>query len=113
MIKVIIERHSDRSFSLLEMEGHAGFDERGKDIVCAGVSAVVFGTLEAINQMTKMKELDVKTDKQKGRIKVEFPFFFSRKTDKITTQNLLEGMLISLRKIEDTYGQYIEIKEEE
>jgi uncharacterized protein len=110
MIKVVIERHLDQTFSLLEMEGHAGFDERGKDIVCAGVSAVVFGTLESIEKLSMVKLAPI-TNAKEGSLEVKFPVFFQRKADKLTVQTLLEGLLISLRKIEETYGQYIEVRE--
>lgn len=31
----------DNEYMGIRVEGHAGYDERGKDIVCAGVSALV------------------------------------------------------------------------
>ena len=34
-----------------ELEGHALFDINGKDIVCAGVSAILIGGINAINEM--------------------------------------------------------------
>jgi len=33
-------------------EGHAGYDDSGKDIVCAAVSALVFTTIYAIKDLT-------------------------------------------------------------
>ncbi len=43
MIRVCVRRHEDG----LEISatGHAGYAERGRDIVCAGVSALLFGYL--------------------------------------------------------------------
>ncbi len=43
MIRITAKRHSDG----LEISavGHAGFAERGQDIVCAGASALLFGFL--------------------------------------------------------------------
>lgn len=110
MIKVVVERYLNQSFSLLEMEGHAGYDERGKDIVCAGVSAVVFGTLEAIEKLTRIKLTPI-TDAKDGLLEVKFPVFIQPKYDRVTMDILLEGMLISLKKIEETYGEFIEVKE--
>ena len=37
------------------MTGHAEFDERGQDFVCAGASAVAFGTVNAIVRMTRYR----------------------------------------------------------
>lgn len=36
-----------------QSEGHAGYDESGKDIVCAAVSALVFTTINAVKDLTQ------------------------------------------------------------
>lgn len=36
-----------------QSEGHAGYDESGKDIVCAAVSVLVFTTINAIKDLTQ------------------------------------------------------------
>lgn len=43
MIQIDYRRDGDRH--QLTVEGHAGQDERGRDIVCAGVSALSFALL--------------------------------------------------------------------
>ena len=35
----------------MEATGHAGYAEKGKDIVCAGVSALLFTVEDCLNQM--------------------------------------------------------------
>lgn len=42
MIKVVIKKHNDSIVSV-EVKGHAGSAEYGKDLVCAGVSSVTVG----------------------------------------------------------------------
>ncbi|MCR5230567.1 MAG: ribosomal-processing cysteine protease Prp [Solobacterium sp.] len=42
--------HSGR-IQTLSVSGHAGSDEYGKDLVCAAVSAVVFGLANALDEM--------------------------------------------------------------
>ena len=42
MIKVEIKDN------LITIKGHAGYDDKGKDIVCASVSSIVITTINAI-----------------------------------------------------------------
>lgn len=39
----------------ITVEGHAGYAEIGKDIVCAGVSALVQSLIDSINSLTEDK----------------------------------------------------------
>ena len=36
----------------IEMNGHSGYAENGKDIVCAGVSSLVYAALNSFNWVT-------------------------------------------------------------
>ena len=47
MIKVNIEKNNAKITSL-KVSGHSNYDEKGKDIVCAGVSAVVVGGINSL-----------------------------------------------------------------
>jgi uncharacterized protein YsxB (DUF464 family) len=85
------------------MSGHALFDDPGKDIVCAGASAVVVGSLNAMEQLTGISM--VIKDFEKGIISFEVPN--TSENEKI--QFLLEGMLVSLQTIERDYRDYIKI----
>ena len=49
------------------IEGHAGFAKRGKDIVCAAVSALVMNTMNSIHSFTS-DVFDYKEDEKKGMI---------------------------------------------
>lgn len=42
-----------------EVEGHANFDQYGKDIVCAGISAIVFGSLNALDNLVNQAEIKI------------------------------------------------------
>ncbi|WP_327078082.1 ribosomal-processing cysteine protease Prp [Peribacillus frigoritolerans] len=42
---------SDGKIMSYRSEGHANYDVHGKDIVCAGVSAVTFGTFNSIEAL--------------------------------------------------------------
>lgn len=107
MIKITIHRTAS-GIQSFEMTGHANFAEHGKDLVCAGVSAVVFGSINAIESLCHV-QANIKLGRNGGFLTYALP-----KLDDETFQNaqlLLEGMMVSLKTIEMDYGKYIRIKE--
>lgn len=46
MIKVVITK--EKEISNIEIKGHAEYEEKGKDIVCASVSSILTTTVNAI-----------------------------------------------------------------
>ena len=50
MIKIVIKRdESTKIITSIEVKGHAGKDAYGKDLVCAAVSAIMTGGMNALN----------------------------------------------------------------
>jgi uncharacterized protein len=107
MIKVTITRNDNNKITAFEMSGHADFAKHGQDIVCAGASAVSFGTVNAIIALCgTMPKIEQSSDG--GYLRCEFPANVDSSTfEKI--QLLLEGMVVSLETIERDYGKYIKI----
>ncbi|MBB5180749.1 hypothetical protein HNQ44_002178 [Planomicrobium koreense] len=105
MIRVNVTETSNR-ISSFEMSGHADFAEHGQDLVCAGASAVSFGAVNAIMELTGI-EPKIKQSSS-GFLKVVFPAGLDEKTDE-QVQLLVRGMIVSLKTIEHDYGQYIKI----
>jgi len=88
------------------MNGHADFADRGKDLVCAGVSAVAFGSLNALMKLTGIEpEIE---QSEGGFLKCTLPGNLSEKEEE-QAQLLLEGMIVSLETIEQDYSQYIQL----
>ena len=71
MTKISIERQGDTYTVILE--GHAGFKEAGKDIVCAGISALactLINCLENLKEKERVEEFEyIEKD---GMLKVTF-----------------------------------------
>ena len=84
----------------LIVSGHANYDKYGKDIVCAGVSAIVTGGINAIE--SEIKNVEIINEENKLGIKV------INNNEKI--QIILNTMLIQLETIENSYKKYIKIK---
>ncbi|NUK30780.1 ribosomal-processing cysteine protease Prp [Parageobacillus sp. VR-IP] len=107
MIKVEIERTKEGKICAFTMKGHAHFAKHGQDIVCAGASAVSFGTVNAIEALTKIRP-HVSLGETGGYLRCELPEIEDAATAE-KVQLLLEAMLVSLQTIERDYGEYIRI----
>ncbi|TWT09026.1 ribosomal-processing cysteine protease Prp [Planomicrobium sp. CPCC 101079] len=105
MIQVTVKESSNR-ISSFEMSGHADYAEHGQDLVCAGASAVSFGAVNAIMELTKIEPVIEQADS--GFLKVAFPEGVDEKTDE-QVQLLVRAMIVSLKTIEQDYGKYIKI----
>jgi len=108
MIQVAIERlplnDHIRSF---KVKGHAMFADSGQDIVCAGVSAVTVGTVNAIEALLGF---EMQAQMKNGFLQAEAPGGLDgRKQEQL--QLLLESMVIMLQSIENSYSDYIQVKQ--
>lgn len=102
MIKVNIEKNNNKIVSL-EVSGHSNYDEKGKDIVCAGVSAVVVGGLNSLIIEDK-KALEYEC--REGYSKI-----FIKKIDNDNIQVILQVITTQLYTIEESYPKFIKIIE--
>lgn len=93
----------------VEIKGHAESGPYGYDLVCAGVSAVSFG---AINAAIKLSGITLKIDQhgEGGYLYVEIPENATSQQRNII-EHTLQVMLISLQTIEREYSQFVQIKE--
>ena len=103
MIKIKINKTNNK-YSSLNVSGHSNYDEHGKDIVCAGVSAVVIGGLNALTYEDKYKISSKVSD---GYVNVDV-----LDLDDDRLQLIMEVIVIQLKSIEEGYRKYIKICEE-
>lgn len=106
MITVKVSKKADYIHSFA-VSGHAESGPYGHDLVCSAVSAIVFGSINAVFSLTEMK-LNIDQG-DGGYIKVTIPSNATEAT-KEKTELLLRGMIVSLETVERDYGQYITIK---
>jgi uncharacterized protein YsxB (DUF464 family) len=109
MIQVNITRDNRKRIVSVIIKGHADAGPYGHDLVCAAVSAVSFGCFNAIEELCQY-EPDVETKDNGGFLRITLSSQLDDQTDQ-KVQLLLEGMLISLRTIEQSYEQYIMVTE--
>ncbi|MCZ8534992.1 ribosomal-processing cysteine protease Prp [Psychrobacillus psychrodurans] len=107
MIKVTITKDQSGYVHSFEMKGHADFAEHGKDLVCAGASAVSFGAVNAVIALTEITPI-IKQKGDGGYLYVEVPSI-SNLEKAAQIQLILEAMIVSLQTIEQDYAKYIKI----
>lgn len=100
--------HSDKKITSLEISGHAESGPYGHDLVCAGVSAVSFGLVNAVHELSDVK-LDIREEGGSGYLYIGVPMDLPDEQMK-EVQLLLQGMLVSLRTIEHEYGDFLQIE---
>jgi uncharacterized protein YsxB (DUF464 family) len=99
MIKINVLKSDNNKISKIIISGHAKYDESGKDIVCAAVSATVITTVNHILSLSKT--IDCIEDKVGLTIIVI--------KDNEVTYKLLNNMLSMLNELENDYPKYIKI----
>ncbi|WP_100373622.1 ribosomal-processing cysteine protease Prp [Bacillus sp. FJAT-45037] len=108
MITVLVKRNANQTIKSFTMSGHADSGPHGHDLVCAGASAISFGSVNAIAALCSV-ELDVDMEEEGGFLRCHVPTGLDDMTfEKV--QLLLEGMVVSLQSMAEEYSAYIEIK---
>jgi uncharacterized protein YsxB (DUF464 family) len=105
MINITINRTESEFIHSFIISGHAFFADRGKDIVCAGASAVSVGAINAVHALTGVTP---KIEQGDGFLRCVVPEKLSEDINE-KVQILLEGMIVSLLTIEEEYGKHIKI----
>ncbi len=89
------------------VSGHSGYAEKGQDIVCAAISAVVTMAEATINDVCGAKA-KVRVKEEDARITLTLP---ASCDEEETVQAVLAGMLVTLCNLRDDYPDYIEVME--
>ena len=97
----------DERITGFTVSGHSGYEESGKDIVCAYVSAVVTMAEATINDVCGAKA-KVRVKEEDARITLTLP---TSCDEEESVQAVLAGMLLYLCNLRDEYPEYIEVLE--
>ena len=85
-----------------EISGHSGSADKGEDLICAAVSAIVFGTCNALDELGSEADIEVSSNLVKitGR-------------DDPLTQTILNTMDIQLRTVQEGRETFVSIRKTE
>ena len=98
MIKVTIKQEGNEIKSL-SVTGHALYAKYNEDIVCAGVSAIVFGGINAME--------DYKDDIDIIQKENELGFIVNKSNPNL--QLIINTIIVQLKTIEESYSKNIKI----
>ena len=94
MIKIEIKDN------LITIKGHAGYDDKGKDIVCASVSSIVITTINGIIEINP-DAIDYSD--------LDNEIIIRKLKEDETVNKLLNNMILLLENLEKDYKDYIKI----
>lgn len=104
MIKVDVVKEN-QLIQEITISGHAESGPKGYDLVCAAVSSIATGTLNALDQIVAQDVQLELTEKPDAKIKIKV---LKNRDD---LQLLLKMMLIQLNTVQESQPKYIHIKE--
>ena len=108
MITVTFHKTRTGEYKDFVCSGHAGFDEYGKDIVCASVSVLVINTINSLEELAREK-IVVDSDEKSGRIYCRFEAPLQEKS-----KVLVDSLVLGISQIAGQYGEkYCKLKFEE
>ena len=102
MIKIQINKTNNKYTSLI-VSGHSNYDEHGKDIVCAGVSAIVTG---GINALAIENKNSISYEIKDGYVNLDV-----LDIENNNIQLIIDVIVVQLRTIEESYKKYVKIYE--
>jgi uncharacterized protein YsxB (DUF464 family) len=103
MIKVQISVN-DNNIKKINIKGHAGYDDYGKDIVCSSVSSITITTVNAILMFDKNY---ISYNEKKDN----FEIVINENND--ITNKLIQNMINLLTELSQDYPKNIKIEEED
>lgn len=104
MIQILVEYEINRIHKIT-ITGHANSGPKGQDLVCASVSSIATGALNAIDQIARDHAELVLREKPDSLIQIQV------KQDSQQLQDLLRMLVIQLKTLEIAQLNYIQIKE--
>ena len=103
MVSVIITKQGTE-YKQISLDGHAGDEEAGQNIVCAAVSVLAINTFNSIERFTD-DAFQVDASQDGGHMVMAFPEQLSDKSIL-----LLDSLLLGLDEIQKQYGdEYISL----
>jgi len=105
MLKVNVFRDEKNNIYSYRAFGHCGFDELGKDVVCAAASTLLQVSILGLNHYSSI-EPEVKIAERLLECTISKNIYVNR-----DIQAILETMVVGLKEIEKNYSKNIEVVE--
>ena len=108
MVGITVKRNALKLPVGFRSEGHAGFDDEGRDIICAAVSVLELNLANSVAEFTDAR-FSCQIDEEKG----SFDFLLADREDEKAAL-LLDSCLLGMEAIRQQYGSnYLQITDQE
>jgi hypothetical protein len=104
---ITVYRDKDRRVKGFQISGHSDYNPSGEDILCASVSALAINCINSIEAFTEDTPEILAVNEEEG-----FMHFRLKETSE-KSRLLLDSLVLGLKSIEGSYGNYIQILFEE
>ena len=98
MTEVIFIRDDAGLLCGFKSEGHTGYGDKGEDIVCAGISALVINAVNSLERLTEA-DLNVTSNEIEGLIECQVTGY-----EDDEAQLLLRSLVLGIENIRKRYG---------
>ncbi|HEY4531622.1 MAG TPA: ribosomal-processing cysteine protease Prp [Kurthia sp.] len=109
MITVEIHSNENRESYGFQISGHAYSGEHGRDLVCAGASAIAFGSVNAIGELVKITP-GIEQGEEGGFLSVIIDPNDLSPEQNVKLQTILQTMVTQFYTMVASYGDFIELK---
>lgn len=109
MVSVLINQNQYGEYVGFQCSGHAGFGEKGSDIVCAAVSVLTQTTMLALEQLVNLK-LFIEADPESGYLNCRWN---NCSETLIQSELLMKTMILGLNEIQSQYPEHLGLSEAE
>ncbi|MBR2830620.1 MAG: ribosomal-processing cysteine protease Prp [Solobacterium sp.] len=99
MIHIEVRKHGE-AITGLSASGHAEAGNQGEDLICAAVSAILFGLGNAADEMSDLIGFEI----------AENQFSMYAENPDSTAETILQTGYYQLKTVEESYSDFVEIK---
>jgi len=109
MNSIIVRKDSAGRFCGYTSSGHAGLDEKGYDVACAGISALTITAAMALQQLTTLQP-KIKQNTRKVWLECNW---INEPSQVEKSELIIQIMLLGLTEIRKQYPKHLSIQEVE
>lgn len=109
MNSVVVRKDAEGRFCGFTSSGHTGYNEKGYDIACAGISALTITAVMALEQLTTLNPM-IRQDDREAIIECNW---INEPSQVEKSDLIIKMMLLGLSEIKKQFPRHLNIEEVE